>query len=237
MRKIVIILITFLFITTESIINGVETDEIIDLASFALEKEMPMESWHVTFKETFDRDEIKDRTEKFKNSSLVTITENDNVIKYLLRDVHKELEFDVTYSVILPKDQALKAEIIVAIEGSNWDENIEQDYLSIKRSIKETYFTQSVQLFAWLTIGSSGIMDSGGFVEEVKSYFNLQHISTQHDTNQNSKHKKLIYGYTDIWKQKFIIEDTPMNLQIAVTINDEMNLQYTIGTPILIHEY
>lgn len=237
MKKIGLILILFLIIPTESMVNGVETDEMVDLARFTEKTDISIANWHVTLKETFEQDEIKDIAAEFKNSSLVTMTENENIIKYLIRDVHKEVEMDVSYSVIMPKDQALKAEIIVVIEGSDWNENIEQEYLSIKRLIKDNYFTHSVQLFAWLTTGNSGIMNTSGFVDKVKNYFDLQHISTQLDTNQNSKHKKQIYGYTDIWEQKFIIEDSPMNLQIAVTTTDAKNLQYTIGTPILIHEY
>lgn len=237
MRKITILLVLILFLTAKPMVNGMERDEMMDLANFTVESGIAIESWQVTFKEHIDKQKVEKIIRDFENSNLVTMTEDENVIKYLLRDTHNNPGFTVLYSVVVPKDQALKAEVIVVIEGSLWDKQIEADYLSIKRSLQENLFTNSLQSFACLTTKDNGIMKDDSFVEEIKNYFNLQHMKTQFDTVKNSTHEKLIYGYTDLWKQYYFIEDAPMNLQIAVIMDEEMNLNYTIGTPILIHEY
>jgi hypothetical protein len=218
-------------------VNGMESDEMIDLANFTFENELAIKSWQVTFKEHIEKQKAEKIIRDFKNSRKVTMTEDENVIKYLLRDAHTNPEFSVLYSVVVPKNRAFKAEIVVVIEGSLWNKQIEEDYLAIKQSIKVNLFTKSLQSFACLTTVDDGIMRVDSFVEEIKSYFNVQHMTTQFDTIENSAHEKLIYGYTDIWKQRYFIEGVPMNLQIAVVMDDEMNLNYTIGTPILIHEY
>ncbi|MFC4024975.1 YwmB family TATA-box binding protein [Oceanobacillus longus] len=237
MRKITIILVLLLFITAKPMVNGMERDEMIDLAAFTLENKIAIENWQVTFKENIGKQKAERIVNEFKDSSLVTITEDDNVIKYLLRDVHKDVGLDVSYSVVIPKNQQFKAEIVVVVEGIQWNEQIQEDYVLIKRLIKDKFFTNSLKTFACLTTEDSGIMKTDVFVEEITNYFKLQHIVTQFDTIENSMHEKIIYGYTDLWKQSYFIEGAPMNLQIAVVMDDEMNLEYTIGTPILIHEY
>lgn len=218
-------------------VNGMERDEMIDLAAFTLENKIAIENWQVTFKENIGKQKAERIVKEFKDSRLVSITEDDNVIKYLLRDVHKDVRLDVSYSVVIPKNQAYKAEIVVVVEGIQWNEQIQEDYLLTKRLIKDNFFTNSLKTFAWLTTKNSGIIEIDIFVEEITNYFNIQHIVTQFDTIESSMHEKIIYGYTDLWKQSYFIEGAPMNLQIAVVMDDEMNLEYTIGTPILIHEY
>ncbi len=218
-------------------VNGMERDEMIDLADFTVENELAIESWQVTFKEHIEKQKAEKIIRDFKDSNLVTMTEDDNVIKYLLRDVHKNQGFSVLYSVVVPKNQAFETEIIVVIEGSLWNEQIKEDYLAIKQSMKDNLFTNSLQSFACLTTKDNGIIKVDSFVQKIEEYFNLQHMMTQFDTIENSTHEKLIYGYTDIWNQHYFIEGAPMNLQIAVVMDEEMNLNYTIGTPILIHEY
>ncbi|WP_337017191.1 YwmB family TATA-box binding protein [Oceanobacillus massiliensis] len=237
MKKTAVIYILLILLTAKPMVNGMERDEMIDLATFTQEQGVAIDHWQVTLKETLDIEKINQIVEDMKNSRLVTMTEDENVIKYLLRDVHKEAAIDVTYSVVIAKADPYQAEMIAVIEGSQWSSQIEDEYLSIKRLIKKEFFTESLKIFACLKTGIGGIMKADDFVERITNYFNLEHIVTQNDTIANSSHEKVIYGYTDLWKQNFIIQGTQMNLQLAVVTDDDKNLTYTIGTPILINEY
>ncbi len=218
-------------------VYGMEREEIIDLAHFALEHQAPINSWQVTMKENITKQKAEDIVADFKYSSLDSRIENENVIKYIFGDVHKVEGIDVTYNVVIPQNEAFKPELIVVIEGTKWNENIEEAYVLRKEMIKDRFFTKSLKLFACLTVQQGGIMSSDVFMDDITKYFNVKHSTTQIDTIENSMHKKIIYGYTDLWKQNFMIQGTQMNLQIAIVADEEMNTTYTIGTPILIHEY
>ncbi|MBP2076208.1 YwmB family TATA-box binding protein [Oceanobacillus polygoni] len=237
MRKISILLVLFLFITAKPVAGGMESEEMIELVNFTMNNGIPIESWQVTIKENVTIKQAEGQLDKMKNGSLVTRSEDENAIKYLLREDYKQEAMEVTYTIVIPKDTALKAELIAVIEGTKWDEQIEKNYLSIKRTIMDKYLTEPSKIFACLTSDFSGIIKGDVLVSEIINYFNLQHIETQFDTIENLTHKKIIYGYTDLWKQHFMIEGTPMNLQLAVATNEKDELQFTIGTPILIHEY
>ncbi|WP_067728543.1 YwmB family TATA-box binding protein [Oceanobacillus damuensis] len=237
MRKTAILLIMMVFITAKPMAYGMERDEMVDLANFTLKNSVPIESWQVTLKENLTRKKAEETVNNLKDSSLVTVSEDENVIKYQVRDVHKQVGLDVSYSVVIPKNEAFKPEMNAVIEGTQWNDEIEEEYLSIKRSMEKKIFTKSLKLFACLTTEPGGIIDSDVFVKRITKYFNVEHFATQTDTIENSMHEKIIYGYTDLWKQDFIIQGTQMNLQIAVVQVDETNVKYTVGTPILIHEY
>ncbi|MCM3398861.1 YwmB family TATA-box binding protein [Oceanobacillus profundus] len=237
MRKLSILLVLFLLITAKPVVHGMESDEMIDLANFTISNGIPIESWQVTMKESVTAEQAERQLDKMKNGSFVTRSEDGNAIKYLLREDAKHNALQVSYTIVIPKDTTIKSEIIVIIEGTKWNEEIEGNYLSKKREIVEKYLTETSKTFACLTTDFSGIMESDVLVEEIISYFDLRHIKTQFDTVKNSTHKKIVYGYTDLWKENFIIDDAPLNLQLAIATNEKEELKYTIGTPILIHEY
>ncbi|WP_339226530.1 YwmB family TATA-box binding protein [Oceanobacillus sp. FSL K6-2867] len=237
MKKISFLLVLILLINAKPVVNGMESEEMIELANFTLSNGTPIENWQVTMKESITIKQAEKHLAEMKNGSFVTRSEDENTIKYLLREDKQYEEIQITHMVVIPKDKAIKAEIIAVIEGTKWNEQIEESYLSIKHEIMDKYLTETSKTFACLTTDFSGIIKSDVLIKEIKNYYNLQHIKTQFDTLENSTHKKIVYGYTDLWKESFIIDGTPMNLQLAVATNEKEELKYTIGTPILIHEY
>lgn len=237
MRKLAFLSLLFLFITAEAVASGIETDEMMELASVVTESGASIGDWEVTVKEKMDKSELQDIIAEWKNSHLVTVNKEENSIKYSLESVHKSSDISVIYNVIIPKDSMHDAELIAVIEGSRWNTSIEENYQSILDSMTTKYFTKSAEVFACLTTRDGGIMNNEEFLNELADRLNLRHMKTQFDTVENSVHEKIIYGYTPLWDQKITIGDTPMNLQLALTQNGNGDRTYTIGTPILINEY
>src|SRR5699024_90399 len=128
------------------------------------------------------------------------------------------------------------AEIIAVISGENWDERIKKRYVSTINALPEKMFTNQAHEFACLTTHTNGKMSSDDFLETYKQDLNIEQVSTQTDNVQHSTVKKIIYGYTPLWKQSINIENEALNVQIAVSGN-KGNTKLTIGTPILINEY
>ncbi|MEC5424476.1 YwmB family TATA-box binding protein [Virgibacillus sp. C22-A2] len=237
MRKMVLIILLFLVITTETVAQGAASDEMIDLAEFATERDLLFENWQVTWKETISREKSDDIIKDLKNSHLVTITKEKNSINYSFRNTLLSGDVSETYNVVMPKNEQHNAELIVIIEGEFWNESIKKEYLTVVESIERKYFTKSVKKFACLSVGDNGIMDSDSLLTNIIEHFNIEHINTQYDTVENSRVKKIIYGYISLWNQQISIEKVPQNVQIAIIEQELGERTYTIGTPILINEY
>ncbi|WP_188456662.1 YwmB family TATA-box binding protein [Virgibacillus oceani] len=239
MKKAGIIFILILCCTTKALAYNAapENDEMVDLAALALESALTVDKWQVTIKEQIDHNGIQYKIKQLKNSYLVTTSEDENVIKYSFSDAHNSGEVNESYKVIIPKNKAYQAEIVGILSGKVWNNSISKIYQQKVNSMTEQFFTQSAKKFACLTTESNDTISSDYFFNKVKQKLNLQHISTQYDSIQNSMHEKIIYGYTSLWNQQITIMDKPMNVQLAVRADKNESTKFTIGTPILITEY
>lgn len=237
MRKIVFIACLFLFITTNTMAQDIGSDELVDIASFVTNHELKVDQWEVTMKEKIDKGSIPSIIKTLSASYTVKKTADKNSVKYFFTDAHNSADVTVFYNVIIPKDGRYNAELTAVIAGSGWDESVKSGYKKKQDLISHQLFTESVKTYTCLTTQDDAIIDSDSFLREFAYYLNLQHEETQFDTVRNSTHEKVIYGYTSLWNQKFSINGTKMNVQIAVTNGDNGNPKYTIGTPILINEY
>ena len=81
-----------------------ESDELIDMTTFAISHDLEIEEWQVIIKEQLNEQTVKKVVEELKNGYKVTMIEDDNVIRYQIRDGQKLNGFTVSYIVILPKD-------------------------------------------------------------------------------------------------------------------------------------
>ncbi|MGM8364791.1 YwmB family TATA-box binding protein [Virgibacillus sp. W0181] len=225
----------FLLITSTGTAQPIERDELILIATFLMEHKQDIAEWEVIVKEKISNEKAHNLLKELKDSHLVTVTEDENVIKYVIGDTNKGEPFSVYYNVIIPK-QRDHAEIVAVINGDYWDHTVLEKYRSYMQT-NIAVFTQSSQLFTCLKTTDSGIMDISVLLDSLQNNFNLLHMSTQTDTVENSTHKKLIYGYTPLWETKIPIKNSPVNIQIVEkgAGPDQSNL--TIGTPILVNEY
>src|SRR5690625_4670994 len=102
MKKIAFILILILFIPTAAIAdNDTKNDELVTLASLAIDNNLVIEQWQVTIKERITQVELQTLLENMKDSYLVTITEDENAIKYTMKDTHKTEGITEVYSAIV----------------------------------------------------------------------------------------------------------------------------------------
>lgn len=236
MKKIFgfMICVFFLF-TSIGAAQTVEEDELIQLATVIEENNLAIENWEVMFKRKSSKKYTLSLLEQLKNSYLVTVTEDENKLKYVVNEKEKNNAFSVQYNVLITK-QSNKSEIITVIKGSNWNRFIMEAYQSFVQT-KNEMFTQTSQKYTCLETKDSGIIDVGLLLKNIKEQLNLSHIVTQTDTVEQSVHKNLLYGYTPLWDQKIWIDTKPMNVQIVEKAAGLNQSNLTIGTPILVNEY
>ncbi|MFB4169807.1 YwmB family TATA-box binding protein [Virgibacillus sp. JSM 102003] len=239
MKKIVLMSIILLLITTGAAASPNQQEEMTSLAAMLTESNMEVGNWEVTMKEQMSKDKINMLLGKLeaKNSQKVTGEEDENSIKYSFGYIHKNRSFTETYNIVIPKDDKYQAQFIVVIEGKSWDKTIKKDYLIRVESIQNDFFSEDSTKFACITTTFSDKLGSVYFVKRAKEKLNLQNISEQTDTVENSLLKKVVYGYTPLWDQKVTIMDKPMNLQFAFKEIENGKTKLTVGTPILITEY
>ncbi|WP_156290883.1 YwmB family TATA-box binding protein [Oceanobacillus salinisoli] len=233
----VLFIAVLLVFTANATVESKGMSELEEMADFVTNQNLTINEWNVVIKEKKEQDEIQEIINELKNSYKGTRTEDENVIKFQFRDTHKRYDFSVLYNVVLPKDNLSYPELTVVIEGGQWNNEIRSEFYHVHYSVTNEFFTESKRLFTWLNTEPSGIIVKAEFEQELTNYFNLQHKKTQLDNASNSVNNKYIYGYTSKWNEKINIEDTPINVQIAITNHENGLPELTLGTPILIHEY
>ncbi|MFC2948899.1 YwmB family TATA-box binding protein [Virgibacillus sediminis] len=213
-----------------------ETDELIDMAEVVEVAGLEVSEWQYIVKEAVDRETVEKVVGNLENSHKVTVEKDENSVKYVFVDRRKTGGINEYYTVILPEQEHAAAQFTAVIEGSSWEKGSKEVYQSKRESLDEM-FTKASQRFAWLSTVESGIMESDSFLHMLKEELGFEHSKTQIDTVRNSKHKKIVYGYIPLWTQKLAFDDGPRNFQMAVADEGTGAVTYTLGTPILIHEY
>ncbi|WP_404455830.1 YwmB family TATA-box binding protein [Virgibacillus necropolis] len=239
MRKIAFIFILILCMTNQVSAHNklITQDEMTNLADLTIESNLEIDKWQVTFKENMPKDRLLGFIKQFKDSYIDSYSEDENIIKYTFRNVQKNAGIVENYSIVIPKNSNYKPELISVISGDNWSEAVKSRYLELQESILQQYFTNRSTKFACLTTVSDGIIKGVYLVDLLKEKLQIQHISTQTDNVEESMNKKVIYGYTPSWQQKFTILGNPVNVNIAITNTTNGETKVTVGTPILITEY
>ncbi|MFC3039254.1 YwmB family TATA-box binding protein [Virgibacillus xinjiangensis] len=213
-----------------------DADELVDMAGVVGEAGLEVAEWHYMEREEMDQESLLNLVEDLKNSYKVTVERKEKSVKYIFVDIRKNGTITEYYTVILPEQEHAAGEFTAVLEGSGWGKDLEEVYQSKRKNVAEK-FTKASQRFAWLSTVESGIMDSDSFLHMLENELDFQHGTTQFDNVGNSKHKKLVYGYIPLWTQKFTFNEAPRNFQMAVTDEGSGSVSYTLGTPILIHEY
>jgi TATA-box binding len=239
MRKSIILCILLLFISNNMMTQPAEayTDELTDMASFLVNNQVEIENWQTTWKESFSHQQAEALIKALSAKYDKTVTKHKKIIKISFKNSRITGNIDVSYSVTLPRQKKLSAELVVVIQGSSWNHIIAQEYREIVNSSVDNYFSAKAKRFSCLATKENDIINGDYFLNMLINYFQVEQIQTQFDTVKKSVHKKMIYGYTPLWNQKISIDSVPMNFQIAVTDTGSDNPTYMIGTPILINEY
>ncbi|GAA0436649.1 MAG: YwmB family TATA-box binding protein [Bacillota bacterium] len=238
MKKIFILSIMLLMITNNvAAKQSFNQKELVDLANYMMNNSAKVEDWQVTLKEAITREDSKHLVHELQTNFKPNFSEDKNKLKYSFSDALLPEGINVLYNVVIPKQKQYNAELIIVIKGKSWSKEIEKNYRNVLTTSLNAYFTEAVKKFACLTTKGNDIISGDYFLENMTNYFQVQQVKTQFDNVKNSTHKKIIYGYTPLWNQKISVDNTSMNLQIAIKDTGSDYPTYTIGTPILINEY
>jgi hypothetical protein len=237
MRRVLALCLVILFFTNTVIAKESDTNELIDIAAMILENNLQIQDWEVTMKEHRDAAHLKEMVQELSNSYSVTKHENENSIIYSVKDTHKKGTITVNYNVIFPKDNRYQSELVITINGSSWGEDVESTYVNLMSLLNGKYFTDNVRIFSCMSTRASAIIENDNIVENFTEKLKLRHKKTQNDKLKSTRNVEYIYGYTSKWGQKITIQDKPVNVQIVSQTLASGDVQYTIGTPILINEY
>lgn len=238
MRKTALyIFILLVILPAASTAHGNQEDVMLQLASGFKESGLETSEWNVTIKENMSKKDAENVLNTLTSKMEMTKSVDKNSEKYQATETNQATKSDMLYTIILPEKNHFKAELIVSINGHNWDETIETAYPKLINKIKESFFTGQSKIFACLTGDVHDTMSSVYLVDKVKNAYQARILSKQVDSNANSMIKDIQYGYTPLWKEKITIDGNPVNLQFVIKETKSGALKILVGTPILINEY
>ncbi|GGA64371.1 YwmB family TATA-box binding protein [Ornithinibacillus halotolerans] len=236
MKKVLAIFLIMIFIS-HIVIAKSEQNDLITIADAITDNGLEVDTWEVTLKEHITNEKMQKIIQEIQHEQTFLKKENENSIIYSVLDTHKKGTISVNYKVVHPKNNAYSSELVVTISGSNWDKKIESAYLNNVSQILNTYFTENVKIFACMSTQASAIIEFDKKIDFFIKKLELRQITTQKDSLNSTKINEIMYGYTPLIGSKITIQDTLVNVQIVTKTLSTGDVQYLIGTPILINEY
>ena len=235
MKKLGIILIIFLFISPETPQN--DYYELVDIATIIHDQELQLEEWVVTLKEKVTLKQVENHMTTFKKISNVKYTEYKHVSKYVINEDYNDVDINVTYEIIIPKDPHYAPELVVIMKGTSIMPVALSEYKEILKHVRNQFFTNNYMLFTCLTASKNGKIANDDFLKKLSNTLDLMYVSTQTDEKNADFNQEIIYGYTPKWKNEMTIENKPLNIQLVIQRHDDEKQKVIIGTPLLITEY
>lgn len=212
-------------------------DELMDIASFVEDIDLGIAEWQVTMKEQFSQQKADALLEQLHDEFHVTSETDEQRTQYSVAYELENGKMEIGLHLIYPKNKAYKAELIGVIKGTNWHKKIEEVYVQQAQDMYTTYFTKSSRRFACLTTQDNAIIGNDYFFEKLIEKLDIVQMKTQTDSIKDGLVKKNIYGYTPLWGQLIMTSNEKVNVQIVAKENDSGEVNFVIGTPILINEY
>jgi|GEM_PF-4504420 len=236
-KGLIHIIIICLFFMITSSANGQKTDELIVLTGLIVDSGLQIDEWTVTIKEKMPTTEAKQLLKSIGTTHNISKTETDELIKYQAVQIKEENDFTNTYELAISKNEPLVSDVSATIRGESWDDDIEAHYKEYSDKIRQKNFTENSRVYTCISTRDSDIINFVYIIEQITRKLDLENVSTQTDTINNSPHKQFIYGYTALWEEKIVVKTVPTNIQIVVESAENGKENMIIGTPILINEY
>lgn len=214
-----------------------ESIELPLLADIMIDSKLEIDSWEVIIKEHQGHKQLKKLIEELSISHTVVKKENENSIIYSVKDTHKKSNLIVSYNAVIPKDRQYKPELVVTIKGDSWEGDIQSSFLNIYFDVRSEYFTKEAKIFSCMSSRPSAIINDDYIVESFTEKLKIRYLTTEKDNLKSTRNIENTYGYTALWSRNITIQDKPVNVQIVMKDIGNGDVQYMIGTPILINEY
>lgn len=238
MKNTIIGLILFYSTMITGVAPESDNDPLLTFTEIADEHQLSLTNWEVSLKETQIVDDVQTYVNTLRKTYKLTRNQDENSIRYLIEDKFATKEsITVQYSIIISKQSPNEIVIVAVIKGDSWSAEIKQNYLTLKENIIKDIFTSKVREFTCIEMIENDTIENRVVIEPFLSSLKLENVNKQYDNVQKTGLKKIIYGYTPLWDEKFILKGEPLNLQIAIIELKNGKKSYKIGTPILINEY
>jgi hypothetical protein len=237
MKRVFLISLMILFIANNVAAMETQSIELVYLAEAMHDNELEIDEWEVTFKEHKDLQELRKLIKELSNGHSVIKKENENSIIYSVTDTHKMGNIIVSYNAIIPTDKQYRPELVVTLKGNGWSKEIKASFLQLFQNMTNAYFTKEVKIFSCMSTRPNAIIENEIIVENITEKLKISYLTTKKDNLKTTKKTDITYGYTVLWGRNITIQDKPVNVQIVTKILGNGDVQYLIGTPILINEY
>lgn len=216
--------------------QNIEDEPIHTLLQIAKTNEFEVLNWEVLIKENLLQSHFEKFLNKFQNNRQNTTKVVQTGIQYYLV-FEKTKYIHVEFHPVILDEQAGQIEVTAVIRGTEWNEHVEKEFVAAITYLNENLFHENAKRFACIEVLEDDTIESGVIVEQYTSSLQMIYQNEQKDAFEWSKLNQIIYGYTPLWNEKFVIDGEPYNLQIASVRSETGKASLLIGTPILMNEY
>lgn len=236
MHKIIGFIIIFICLTgsqaTGQLSHSIHTLQHIHQEISEEDHEM---EWKVLIKESIDTNLLQIIKKNDENRHLVASTIDGNRVQYIM-DKIELVGMNATIH-INHYTKNKQAEIIIEIEGNQWNEEIAKEYDKYIAQLGKFYISKNAQIFACLSAMYSATISRSELEMEILGLLELEHISYVADPLTDPQNQLVVSGYSPQFEDAITLDDEEFNTQIVINTKDAEQISVMIGTPIITVEY
>lgn len=235
MRKVILFLI-ILFIPFQQPTSEERTA--LEIIAEAGNKEgLVLESWQINMDEKLNRKKFEQLLNKLEINYNVTMINEHDKLKYVIRENNPHSTFHHTFYAIVPKNNRDDVTLQLVISGQKWDEETKNNYYMLTNLLKNDYDLIFGRNFTCLKFAKDDIMRDGLIYENLWEHLQVSQINEHKDNINHSTYVAEYYGYSNLLPDGINVANEKVNFQMVVKESRGNNTQIIIGTPIVINEY
>lgn len=191
--------------------------------------------WKVLIKDSIDTNLLQKIEKNDENRHLVTSTIDKNRVQYTMDNIGL-IGIDATFHINHYTNDN-QAEVIIEIQGNQWNEQIAEEYDKYVTQLRQFYISENAHIFACLSATYSATISRSELEMEIIGLLELQHISYVADPLTDPQKQMVVSGYSPQFEEAISIENEEFNTQIVINTKDDEQISVMIGTPIITVEY
>lgn len=235
MRKVITIILLIFIPFQQPVLEEQNDVELIIQA--AGKQGLELESWEVMMDQKLNRKKFEQILNKLKNNYNITINEEQDKLKYVIRGKKPEPFVDHFLIAIIPKSNQNDITLKLVIKGHYWNKSMKSNYDRLTKRLQFDYDINFGRIFTCLKFNDSVIIRDGLIYEKLQNQLQISHVFKHKDNLTNSTYVAEYYGYSSLFQEEILVGNDQINFQMVIKETAENDSQIIIGTPIVINEY
>lgn len=210
----------------------------IGLLMDAVEEEnLELQSWEVVYLETMDDALFKKVKNELQIHHSVIIEQQDSIKKTIFSPQNDVKSLDYHITALDQEHGTGDIRVQIVIRGKSWELEDKAAFNNLTKRLQNKYAFRLERNFTCIKLLDNGIMNDGFSVNNLMRNLQVVHTMKHTDNMESSVYEEMHYGYSSLLSNELEVDETQINLHVAMRKMTNDKKQIIIGTPGILNEY